>query len=717
MAVDQLTIRDLKPGVKNVNMTFIILDIGRVNTTKEGHEVRTCKIADRTGSINLSLWDEPGNYLQTGDICRLTKGYASIWKTCLTLYCGKGGEIMKVGEFCLTFTEIPNLSEPNIEFVNSKSKGDQRSSQSSLPQTNNPTTTPATTTSSGLCSDHGFEPHDCSACVCNRRISVFINALVEMPGRETNIFCATQITRNGSQNYNPRNNRPGNNGRGNIANHSNGMLLDSLSVVIAAKIYGSFMLEEKNLKKSWHPSTLKNIERVWKAEQKHSAEQKKIEQLQKELHDERGREEMQQFAENKGVIEKKEGRLDWMYAGPAAMVERDEYLLGRQVDKTFEVMDLHAQGLMDKSVDDGNQPGAIFSGTNKNISVDLASKVQQDPLFAIKKKEQQAKKDILLNPVKMKQLQQYLEKTVKKSKKKKSKKKKSKKSRYSSDDSDSDEKSSKINHHDKYNDFHNSKKNKVKDKHRRSDRYKSSKHSDDSDIESYEKSSKINHHDKNKDFYNSKRNKIKDNSVHSDRSKSSKLARSKATLHESSEKPYHRKSVEERNSHRVNKRRESSNDTDSEETVLKNNRHLHDSSSDDDIKPRKYGLIGGKRKRANSPSGRVDYRKFKVEKPKVYKPEPRKKLSTEEIDKRRKEMMSNAKWRDDQRSKNVQKYREEAAKERENQMNSKGEKFIAPMLSKIAESGSIEARIKSNKYNIQRSGTDLNKNFAKRTSV
>lgn len=50
---------------------------------------------------------------------------------------------------------------------------------------------------------------------------------------------------------------------------------------------------------------------------------------------------------------KKSDRLDWMYAGPAAMVERDEYLLGRQVDKTFEVMDLHAQGLMDKSGDDG----------------------------------------------------------------------------------------------------------------------------------------------------------------------------------------------------------------------------------------------------------------------------------------------------------------------------------------------------------------------------
>lgn len=58
----------------------------------------------------------------------------------------------------------------------------------------------------------------------------------------------------------------------------------------------------QNLKKSWHPQTMKNIERVWKAEQKHEAERKKIEELQKELKDERTREEMTRFAEETGAI-------------------------------------------------------------------------------------------------------------------------------------------------------------------------------------------------------------------------------------------------------------------------------------------------------------------------------------------------------------------------------------------------------------------------------
>ena len=56
--------------------------------TKDGHEVRSCKVADKTGSINLSVWDEPGLLLQPGDILRISKAYVSVWKNCLTLYMG-----------------------------------------------------------------------------------------------------------------------------------------------------------------------------------------------------------------------------------------------------------------------------------------------------------------------------------------------------------------------------------------------------------------------------------------------------------------------------------------------------------------------------------------------------------------------------------------------------------------------------------------------------
>ncbi len=85
--------------------------------TKDNHEVRTVKVADKTGAINLSLWDEPGKLVQSGDIVRMTRGYLNVWKGCLTLYVGKGGDFHKMGDFCLIFSEQPFLSEYSAEYA------------------------------------------------------------------------------------------------------------------------------------------------------------------------------------------------------------------------------------------------------------------------------------------------------------------------------------------------------------------------------------------------------------------------------------------------------------------------------------------------------------------------------------------------------------------------------------------------------------------------
>lgn len=126
-------IKDIKPGLKNLNVVFIVLEIGRVTKTKDGHEVRSCKVADKTGSITISVWDEIGSLIQPGDIIRLTKGYASLWKGCLTLYTGRGGELHKIGEFCMVYSEVPNFSEPNSEHIgqNKLAQGEQNNSSAS----------------------------------------------------------------------------------------------------------------------------------------------------------------------------------------------------------------------------------------------------------------------------------------------------------------------------------------------------------------------------------------------------------------------------------------------------------------------------------------------------------------------------------------------------------------------------------------------------------
>ncbi|XP_042589533.1 SOSS complex subunit B1-A-like [Cyprinus carpio] len=110
-------VKDIKAGLKNLNVIFIVLETGRVTKTKDGHEVRTCKVADKTGSISISVWDEVGGLIQTGDIIKLTKGYASVFKGCLTLYTGRVGELQKIGEFCMVYSEVPNFSEPNPEYL------------------------------------------------------------------------------------------------------------------------------------------------------------------------------------------------------------------------------------------------------------------------------------------------------------------------------------------------------------------------------------------------------------------------------------------------------------------------------------------------------------------------------------------------------------------------------------------------------------------------
>lgn len=114
MDTNYVQIKDMRPGLKNINAVFIVLEIGHPTLTKENREVRTFKVADQSACINASVWDEAGQLLAPGDIVRLTKGYVSLWRNCLTLYTSKLGELQKIGEFCMVFNEQLNMSEPGL---------------------------------------------------------------------------------------------------------------------------------------------------------------------------------------------------------------------------------------------------------------------------------------------------------------------------------------------------------------------------------------------------------------------------------------------------------------------------------------------------------------------------------------------------------------------------------------------------------------------------
>ncbi|XP_077380543.1 pre-mRNA-splicing factor CWC25 homolog [Festucalex cinctus] len=393
-----------------------------------------------------------------------------------------------------------------------------------------------------------------------------------------------------------------------------------------------------NLKKSWHPQTMKNIERVWKAEQKHESERKKIEELQKELKEERAREEMTRYAEESGAIKKKDDRLDWMYQGPSNQVSRDEYLMGRPIDK--QITDQYEEPESGPSAETGLLPGSIFSPVTATSSLDMAAKIREDPLFVIRKREEEKKREVLTNPVKMKKIKEMLRQNLdKKDKKKKSKK---------------------------------DKKEKKGDKEKRKEKKHKRSHS----------SSSSDEEDDKKD-----RSHPRDGSSSHNRSHSCHLPGYGLLL--PAGKQYQSSALNRSKRHKRSRSR----------SPARKNGEIHSSSSH-----RKDGKV---EVRAHSPQ-RERYQRQRNH--------VSKKLSAEELEQRRREMMDQAKKRDEDRENNVRRYRKQDEQEKQREQKTKHERhagFIHDMKLESAATSSLEDRVKRNIHSIQRTPASLD-NFMKR---
>ncbi|VDD77040.1 unnamed protein product [Mesocestoides corti] len=116
--------------MKRVSLVFIALDVGNEvevlvvspfpgspTRTKDGNEVRTVRVADRTGSINLSVWNEKGALIAPADLLQLIQGNTTVRNGCLTLNVGRFGQLIKIGEFCFPFVEQPDFSAYNEDWA------------------------------------------------------------------------------------------------------------------------------------------------------------------------------------------------------------------------------------------------------------------------------------------------------------------------------------------------------------------------------------------------------------------------------------------------------------------------------------------------------------------------------------------------------------------------------------------------------------------------
>lgn len=71
-----------------------------------------------------------------------------------------------------------------------------------------------------------------------------------------------------------------------------------------------------------------------------------------------------------------------MYQGAAGQVSRDEYLMGRPIDK--QITDQYAEPESGPSAETGLLPGSIFNPATPASNLDLAAKIREDPLFEIR---------------------------------------------------------------------------------------------------------------------------------------------------------------------------------------------------------------------------------------------------------------------------------------------------------------------------------------------
>ncbi|XP_065094051.1 pre-mRNA-splicing factor CWC25 homolog [Ochlerotatus camptorhynchus] len=536
-----------------------------------------------------------------------------------------------------------------------------------------------------------------------------------------------------------------------------------------------------NTKKSWHPNTFKNQERVWKAEQADAAEKRKLAELQHEINEERNREELKSIAKKSGLLPDTDGdrKLEWMYKGP--QVNRDEYLMGRAVDKNFEKLDSQEKAGTSVGITQPKNhveheciPFSIrqYKGLEGTEQVDMVRKLMEDPLMAIKQKEIESRQKILENPVKLKELHRLLKndksikekkgkKKDKKEKKKKSKKKKHKRRGSSSSGSESHDGDDKGKDLDKLlaekykkvqssmgsekseevgldklltmkyqklskelNKMAKPKKSKKKKKHG------SSSTEEDSDSNIADDSRQTKQRSVSKDMRRPPPTSSRNRSRSLDRerrfrnrSRSPVQDRRKPT-EERRDRHHSRSRDRKRSRSNERERRRKSPTPSSSSSESLPSRHQYD-SDDERRRPaaKNFGLVSASGKKLEL-SKRDEVRLYKREEIKAHqssqkaswsRPEKKKPLTEEEMEAKRRAMLSNADWRDKERKQNVMRYEDEERKQDEKERAKKYDKdFVTKQFKHAANHETVEKRIKSNRNNIQRSGGAMNDHFAKR---
>lgn len=217
-------------------------------------------------------------------------------------------------------------------------------------------------------------------------------------------------------------------------------------------------------KKSWHTSNIKNQERVWIEEQRKAAEDQKLRELQAQLEEEREVERLRALQQKSGLVSQDEvgrAKMSWMYQQGDAGAEAEQEMsaedllrqganvLKKQVDekpkeeqkddKKSAGQDSGTRGGWDRVPEPVGPLSSSSSSSSSNFALnpnEAFRRVHEDPLFAVKKREQALREKLRSNPASLQALKTRMaedKRSHNDDKKRKHKKKKSKKSDSSKD--------------------------------------------------------------------------------------------------------------------------------------------------------------------------------------------------------------------------------------------------------------------------------------------
>ncbi len=120
-------IEDVKPLEKRLNVVFKVVETGeeREINKRSGEQHRVCDftVADDTGTITLTLWNEDIDALAVGSMYKLSNGFANVFQNSLRLSKGKYGEIEEDSTEFESLKEDNNRSSEHVEDPRRRSGG------------------------------------------------------------------------------------------------------------------------------------------------------------------------------------------------------------------------------------------------------------------------------------------------------------------------------------------------------------------------------------------------------------------------------------------------------------------------------------------------------------------------------------------------------------------------------------------------------------------